>query len=287
MSDVRLVATNPEDSSLVPVACTPAGLIKTEVGRIEEIPNDVQIDGNLTVTGDYIGLPDVSGLPPAGDEGMVLQIVNGEPTWVFFEPPEPPEPPPDLVLLDDRDLSPPQTQQYGIWDGSALTDPGELTWDEAIKALGTWESQSSGTAGLMCRPSNTVKQASLTMPFRLDLRNGHGMVLQTHHSMQLITDDVPPSKTRFELTTNSENLIPLTSFVEEKNNDWKRKIRFTYLINRPDLGVVDFNLTATMPATADWQKPVYVTLQKFEYIPASEYLLRMTLKQRITAAVAS
>ena len=33
MADARLVATNPEDSSLVPVACTPEGLLRTEGGK--------------------------------------------------------------------------------------------------------------------------------------------------------------------------------------------------------------------------------------------------------------
>jgi len=51
MTDARLLATNPEDSSLVPVACNASGrLLVTDV-NIEEIPNDVTLDGDLTVTG--------------------------------------------------------------------------------------------------------------------------------------------------------------------------------------------------------------------------------------------
>lgn len=47
MADVRLTATNPEDSSVVPVACNAKGELK-----LEEPPTfDGNVDGNLTVTG--------------------------------------------------------------------------------------------------------------------------------------------------------------------------------------------------------------------------------------------
>ena len=49
MADVRLTATNPADSSVVPVACNERGELK-----LEEIPDqsfDGNLDGNLTVSG--------------------------------------------------------------------------------------------------------------------------------------------------------------------------------------------------------------------------------------------
>ena len=49
MADVRLTATNPEDSSVVPVACNAKGELK-----LEEIPDqsfDGNLNGDLTVTG--------------------------------------------------------------------------------------------------------------------------------------------------------------------------------------------------------------------------------------------
>ena len=58
MSDVRLTATNPEDSSVVPVACNSRGELLVAEPVIEEIPNDVSftndvsIAGKLTVGGD-------------------------------------------------------------------------------------------------------------------------------------------------------------------------------------------------------------------------------------------
>ena len=48
MADVRLTATNPEDSSVVPVACNEKGELK-----LEEIPSfDGNVDGDLTVSGE-------------------------------------------------------------------------------------------------------------------------------------------------------------------------------------------------------------------------------------------
>ena len=50
MADVRLTATNPEDSSVVPVACNAKGELK-----LEEIPDqsfDGNLDGDLSVSGD-------------------------------------------------------------------------------------------------------------------------------------------------------------------------------------------------------------------------------------------
>ena len=47
MTDVRLTATNPEDSSVVPVACNDKGELKLE----EPITFDGDLDGDLTVNG--------------------------------------------------------------------------------------------------------------------------------------------------------------------------------------------------------------------------------------------
>jgi hypothetical protein len=111
MIDVRLTATNPEDSTLVPVPCNSRGELLTVAPKIEKIPNDVEIEGDLTVTGlingsSGVGEPGPPGPPgepggqgppgekgdpgvgvplPYGSDGSTLQIANGVPTWV--EPP--------------------------------------------------------------------------------------------------------------------------------------------------------------------------------------------------------
>lgn len=51
MTDVRLTAINPADSSVVPVACNDKGELKLE----DPIPFDGNLDGNLNVTGSITG----------------------------------------------------------------------------------------------------------------------------------------------------------------------------------------------------------------------------------------
>ena len=120
MIDVRLTATNPEDSTLVPVPCNSRGELLTVAPKIEKIPNDVEIEGDLTVTGlingsDGKGEPGPPGPPgepggegpqgpkgdpgegvplPYGPDGAYLQIVNGAPAWTD-DPGPGPEPPVD------------------------------------------------------------------------------------------------------------------------------------------------------------------------------------------------
>ena len=97
MTDVRLVATNPEDSSLVPVASNSRGELLTQAPKIELVPNDVEIDGNLQVNGDIVGSdgqPIGGGgivLPPDPYEGAVLGWLNGGLAWVGTPPVEIPE----------------------------------------------------------------------------------------------------------------------------------------------------------------------------------------------------
>lgn len=76
MTDVRLTATNPEDSSVVPVACNAKGEIKLE----EPIDNsfDGDLDGNLDVagTGKFAG-------PVTVQRMNILGGYNGSPKTAF------------------------------------------------------------------------------------------------------------------------------------------------------------------------------------------------------------
>lgn len=49
MADVRLTATNPEDSSVVPVACNSKGELLVDKPVIEQINNDVTVEGSLNI----------------------------------------------------------------------------------------------------------------------------------------------------------------------------------------------------------------------------------------------
>lgn len=64
MTDVRLTATNPEDSSVVPVACNSRGELLVTDPVIEQIDNDVTINGTFTST------------VPSVDEGMGPDIIT-------------------------------------------------------------------------------------------------------------------------------------------------------------------------------------------------------------------
>ena len=54
MTDVRLVATNPDDGVLIPVASNASGQLAVQSPKIEKIPNDVEVEGTVTATG-FIG----------------------------------------------------------------------------------------------------------------------------------------------------------------------------------------------------------------------------------------
>ena len=48
MADVRLTATNPEDSSVVPVACNSKGELLIEEVKVEAVENNLQVFGDFT-----------------------------------------------------------------------------------------------------------------------------------------------------------------------------------------------------------------------------------------------
>ena len=94
MSDVRLTATDPSDSSVVPVACNARGELLTVAPVIEKIPNDVEIEGNLIVNGTITSQTPSLVLPPDPYEGALLGWLNGGLAWVGA----PPVPIPDGVF---------------------------------------------------------------------------------------------------------------------------------------------------------------------------------------------
>ena len=78
MSDVRLVATNPEDSSVVPVGCNARGELLIVEPVIEQIDNDVTITGSLQAgTGDDVGTSTLNGVSFWGDKGTVVYQAEG------------------------------------------------------------------------------------------------------------------------------------------------------------------------------------------------------------------
>lgn len=76
MADARLVATNPDDSSLVPVACTSAGLLKTEPkGEGPQGPK-----GDPGPPGpEGVGVPTIT----SGLNGAYLRVVGNQAAWLL------------------------------------------------------------------------------------------------------------------------------------------------------------------------------------------------------------
>jgi hypothetical protein len=155
MIDVRLTATNPEDSTLVPVPCNVRGELLTVAPVIESIPNDVEIQGDLTVTGlinGSIGVgeqgpegpegpagppgpPGADMLPPNPENGDVLGYINDEIAWVSGVIPEPVVRPltwsnaDSFKLVDDAGAEYSgvdkldQAETYDYWNTTTTTEP--------------------------------------------------------------------------------------------------------------------------------------------------------------------
>ena len=77
MTDVRLTATNPNDSSIVPVACNAKGELLISEPTIEEIPNDVFVAGSVTTQGQAQASPDVDIDLQLGGDRMLQAFPDG------------------------------------------------------------------------------------------------------------------------------------------------------------------------------------------------------------------
>ncbi len=164
MIDVRITATNPEDSSLVPVPCNSRGELLTVAPLIEAIPNDLEIQGDLTVTGLINGSvggsepgpegpqgpdgppgpegpqgpdgADGEGVPlPYGQENDVLQILDGVPVWQQLLIPEPPIIGP-AAIWSNVDT----TANCTDTNGNPIVPPDKLAY---LQGLESWDDQSS------------------------------------------------------------------------------------------------------------------------------------------------
>lgn len=299
MSDVRLVATNPEDSSLVPVACTPAGLIKTEVGTIEEVPNDLLISGNLTVTGtvtgsggEIVGQPGPEGpegpegppgpnvLLPYGPEDSVLIVKNGAPVWsTDWQPKEPPPPPPPVMLVDTRDVPVSSVRDYGFYNDQEILVTPPDPWDEFAQTLPTWTTpaaQRTGLGGL------SKDGAQFSFPFTLSFGDSFNKVLELEVVSQMTCDQSVTNNflTDYQVSVTSDNdkVTAITGSVDLKqpNPETTNLVSLSFLVTRDQLGPVNFTLTNTRPY-ADHSQAVGAWVQRWRLVDAGYWLLKKQL----------
>jgi len=171
MIDVRLTATNPEDSTLVPVPCNVRGELLTVAPVIESIPNDVEIQGDLTVTGLINGLsegppgppgpegpPGSIDLPPDPYEGSVLGWQDGQLAWIGGSVPLPKGVyGPFVYIAGNEQLNVPQ-------DATGLVNGQQL-----------FMSDSQGTPAAKTYTTDTIANvAQVVTPNYANVRNNNG-----------------------------------------------------------------------------------------------------------------
>lgn len=200
MTDARLVATNPVDSTLVPVSCNSRGELSTQAPTIELIPNDVEVDGNLTVTGTIngssggqgekgdkgdpgedgkpggVGPPGEQGDPgegvplPYGPDGTFLGIAGGQPAWLNTIP----GPPPPDYSITWQNIN---ATAYCVDDSGASISPADpLAY---LSDLPSWLSRSNFELAGSKRDENTTDEPDQT-PLKFDFVKAFGKVVHMY-----------------------------------------------------------------------------------------------------------
>ena len=210
-------------------------------------------------------------LLPYGPEGSSLIIKNGVPTWEIVQPPSGPGPD-ALTLMDDRDLTPEKTTSYGMWDPTEVPWVPTEDWNDAIKSIATWTTQNKGLRGLGASKENLGNQATLNVPFRLNLSGGESKVLQIYCACQMEQSDPPVGDITFSITTDQAQLTPIITSVTNTEVIYKEKHIFSFLVTRPDLGITNFTMTGTVTGSGI-KKAWYCSMQRFEYVDAAFYWL--------------
>lgn len=300
MIDVRLTATNPEDSTLVPVPCNERGELLTVAPKIEKIPNDVVIDGALTVTGlingsDGVGEQGPQGeqgeqgepgpnvLLPYGPEASYLAIKEGVPTWVFSGGGGGgPVPDHELTVLDTRSESVTDCKDFGSWNAQGyLVDPPD-PWDTYIRTLPTWDTPAAQKTGI---GGTNAEEGGTRFPFTLTLRGGFDKLLQLSIAYRQYqpNDGGRYDRRTLSVTTDNDQLTPIDDgFQIEKfpGGDYQDVYTCVFLPQRPDIGTVTFNLVCTIKDIGTDKSITYAFVQRWEYVDPSKYLLNRIIKAK-------
>ena len=300
MIDVRLAATNPEDSTLVPVSCNARGELNTVAPKIEEIPNDLQIDGDLTVTGLINGSDGVGEQGPQGEQGeqgdpgpnvllpygpelSYLAIQNGVPTWVFGggggDGPGPTE---EITLLDNREALVDTCDTYGMFNAIEYPVLPGNTWDEYTRSLPTWDTPAPQKTGI---GGTGNKEEGIIFPFSLILMGGFDKLLQISVAYRHNQPNYAGSYNWrvLKLTPDNDNLLAIDDGIREdkfEGGDYNDVHTCVFLPQRPDLGQVNFEVRCKVPKVKQDTGNVHAFIQRWEYVDASKYLLNRMLKAK-------
>lgn len=278
MTDARLVATNPETSELVPVAVNAQGQLKTEPGRIELIDNDLTITGDLivggTINGEESGGGGGSGLPePLGDEGQIIQVVDGEPIWVSN--PSVPAMGSYAVTI----IQPPEgnTDALGIYDANGNEPNLLVSWDTYQRMSNSWMGISAeNKQGIVSKGYNT-------MSFKLNIQAETGKILQLRISGYSYCTEGKNNDWTINTTSDHEHVVPVTPSTTWNTGNcpvWQyHAYTATFLINRPNIGEVTFNVTMSGSKIGRGYGET-LALTGWEDIDAGQYLIQRMLEMR-------
>lgn len=298
MSDVRLVGTSPEDGSLVPVAVTPAGLLKTQVGTIEEIPNSLIIDGDLTVNGTINGeepgggggsaLPDGArdgqvlatvggeltwidppgGLPePLGEEGQIIQVLESEPAWVTNSS-VPPWTPYQIKLLTGETSS---NGKKGMFAPDGTIAPGVQDWDAYARSQSFWNTLQSTTAG-------ACEKDVLVTSFDFQLTNQPGVVIELGVAAYVYNAGVY-TEIPLSVSASNPNLTPIVDTVTFPANSIGNTGGYgtvSFLATRPNLGLVQLNIAAGAPASV-YNDGCFVGFQNWRAVDSGSFAVQQQI----------
>ena len=218
MIDVRLTATNPEDSSLVPVPCNARGELLTVAPKIEVIPNDVEVQGDLTVTGLINGSIGVGepgppgpqgpegdpgvGVPlPYGEEGTYLRIKDGIPTWGAGDAPTPPEPSGPVIWTNIN-----SSGRLMDSSGNIITPEDPYTF---VTGLDSWEDKNNfDTAGSspfpITDPTNSSGNFQPAMNFEFE--DMYGKVLTLFFNISYVNSREAQQRITTECSFDSDQI---------------------------------------------------------------------------------
>lgn len=260
MTDVRLVATNPVDSTLVPVASNSRGELLTTAPKIEFIPNDVEIDGNLIVNGDLL---DGSGNPLCSGEGP------------------PPDPSALAKIIQQTGAAGPSIPFSA--DGTPVNGVADL--DEWLRSQPCWSTPDTTDKNGIGQDI-TVRNGGAQSTFEIGKASGMVMTIHITSQTSVLADNANHTAVHEISTTASEvQLIQASYSMQFYPSVASPRVYshpFSLLITRDDFELpLTHKLTTTNSGTLH---PMWSCVKKFELESAESFLIReyMRINQRLT-----